>query len=405
MAGVFAHLADDTQTLSQSTRVCRLWWKEDHKYLWRRVQLRDLFRNVRDVARRTQFASIMETISLPADDINLGSTRMLSQPLSFPRLNSITLYKSNLVGVRPSNLQSLIGPSLGSLSLGDTHNPDWRKDENDTAAFFAALMPARATLTSLHLDAAYPSDAENALALAFINGLTAVENLRFGYIAEVLHSTQHPEHFLQMMLSKGRLTALTFPHAVDFTHQSVLIFLAQMGPSWSIPSLQTLSYPIFFSSPAAAQLIARMPNLQHLQLGIEAFSDDLQCLFAAISQLIHLESLYLDINVQQCNLHSCLLVQLAELKQLDSFCLRFRTDPTTVSLSGAQFASFLVGHPRLDSLKLFLGTVKVLYTRGEEETIKTFVAKMEEVEIDDLTLVTQRGLTKCYVETDQENSS
>jgi ribosomal protein L12E/L44/L45/RPP1/RPP2 len=49
--------------------------------------------------------------------------------------------------------------------------------------------------------------------------------------------------------------------------------------------------------------------------------------------------------------------------------------------------------------------VKVLYTRGEEETIKTFVAKMEEVEIDDLTLVTQRGLTKCYVETDQENSS
>jgi hypothetical protein len=391
MASVFTHLADDLQALSQSTRVCRLWWEQGHQYLWRHAELRDLFRKVENVARRTHFASLIETLSFPAHDRTLASEQMLVEPLSFPRLNSITLFKSNLIGVRPANLQSLIGPSLRSLSLEDNHDPDWRVNESETAAFFAALMPARATLTSLHLDAAYRTTAEDALALAFVSGLTAVENLRFGYIAENLHSTQHPEHFLQMMLSKRRLTTLTFPHAVDFTEQSVLIFLAQMGPSWSNLSLRILSYPIFFSSLAAAQLITRMPNLQDLQLGIEAFSDDLQCLFAAISQLVHLESLYLDINVKQCTMDASWLVKLAGLKQLDSFCLRFRRGPTAVSLSGAQFASFLVNHSRLDTLKLFLGTLKVMCTREEEQIINTGMAKIEEVHMDDLILVTQQS--------------
>jgi hypothetical protein len=388
MAGVFTHLADDLHTLSQSTRVCRLWWGEGHKYIWRRVQPRVLFRNVKNVARRNHFASMIETLSFPADDSTLASEQMSSQPLSFPRLNSITLYKSNLIGVRPANLQSLIGPSLRSVSLEFSY--DHSTNESDIVAFLTALLPCCATLTSLHLDLCSAPGSEYALLFALIGGLAAIEDLRLGEIAEELYRKPHAEEFLQLVLIEPRLVKLQYPHVVDITDRSVLVFLAQMGPSWSLPSLTYLHQPVFLSSLAAHRLLPRMPNLQVLELELEAFSDDLQYMFAALSRLLHLESLDLSVNLEQCNMDGALLAQLTELKQLETFWFYFRFPPTTVSLSGAQLASFLVSHPKLNKLMLGLFAVEAVCTHVEEQIINTALAKMEEVQIDDLMLVTQQ---------------
>jgi hypothetical protein len=61
---------------------------------------------------------------------------------------------------------------------------------------------------------------EQALLSALVGGLTAIEHLRLGEVAEILYAFQHAEEFLQLVLTKPRLTSLQFPHVFDITHQS-----------------------------------------------------------------------------------------------------------------------------------------------------------------------------------------
>lgn len=191
-----------------------------------------------------------------------------------------------------------------------------------------------------------------------------------------------------MMLSKSGLTTLTFPHAIDFTHQSVLLFLAQMGPSWSMATLKSLSFPVFFSSIAAAQLLSRMPNLTYLDVRIEALSDDLQPVFDLLSKLEHLQSVELMVAVNHYTMNGSWLAQLS-LKNLNCFWLISHHTPTT-HISGAQLASFLVSHPKLENLKLSLGQVEVPCSPEEKTAIDTCVAKMEEARIGDMMLTVQQ---------------
>jgi hypothetical protein len=65
---------------------------------------------------------------------------------------------------------------------------------------------------------------EQALLSTLIGGLTAIEHLRLGETAEDLYTFQHAEEFLQLVLTKPRLTSLQFPHVVYISHQFALTF-------------------------------------------------------------------------------------------------------------------------------------------------------------------------------------
>jgi hypothetical protein len=70
---------------------------------------------------------------------------------------------------------------------------------------------------------------QQALLSTLIDGITAIEHLRFEEVAENLYTIQNAEEFLQLVLikprrTKPRITSLQFPHVVDITHQSVLTF-------------------------------------------------------------------------------------------------------------------------------------------------------------------------------------
>jgi hypothetical protein len=51
-----------------------------------------------------------------------------------------------------------------------------------------------------------------------------IQHLGLAEVAENLYTTQHAEKFLKLVLTKPRLTSLQFPHVVNITHHSVLIY-------------------------------------------------------------------------------------------------------------------------------------------------------------------------------------
>jgi hypothetical protein len=148
IANVFAHLPDDHRNLSQSSRICRLWWGEGQRQQWRRIELRNLYHYVADVSRRQYLASLVNTIIIFELDTILADE--LLQPLSFPRLHTVNMYSSNLIDVRFVNLESLTVPSLRSLTVQSSII--YSRNERDSVTFYNALMSICASLTSLDLD-------------------------------------------------------------------------------------------------------------------------------------------------------------------------------------------------------------------------------------------------------------
>jgi hypothetical protein len=391
MAGVSTHLVDDPQALSQSTRVCCLWWEEGHQHLYRHAELRDLFRNVRDVARRTYFASIIKSLYFPMDDATLASEQMMVEPLSFPRLRSLTLWRSNLLDARAGNIESLIVPSLRSVALDYSYESDNFVGQVDLGVFLSALLPARATLTLLSLDQFSVSASTGALLSAVIGKLTAIEHLRLGEIAENLCSSEHPEDFLRSVLSRPRLVTLDFPHGVGFPLSAINAFLATMGPRWSIPSLQYLGRPHIESSQAAAYLIDRMPNLRGLTFELEdalgTWSDNLKCVFSSISKLRQLILLDLNVNLADRDMDCSCLPHLVGFHNLETFCFVLEHEGK-VSLSGAQIAAFLSNLPKLNNLLLDFGPLEVPCSPEEKAIIDTAIARIEKVELGGLIFTT-----------------
>jgi hypothetical protein len=367
MANVFAYLTDDRRTLSQSSRVCRLWWSEGQRQQWRRVELRDLYHYVADVSRRQYLASLVTTIVICELHTILADEPL--QPLSFPRLHTVNMYSTNLIDVRAANFESLMVPSLRSLTVESSII--YSRNERDNVTFYNALMPICASLTSLDLDIDVPEHHE-CLAVALLERMTAVKHLRLGHVAEYLHMDMRCEDFLGLLLSKSSLVTLAFPPAVDFDARAVQTFLTRMGPGWSLPSLRELSRPVFLSRMAAPLLLDRLPGLLYLELELEdrigAWGDDLKHIFAALSKLEHLQSLDLHVNVHECDMDGAWLVQLAEVKTLEAITINF-SDPGTVILTGTQLITFLA-MPRLRHVKLDLGPLHVYCSPKEAFVIK-----------------------------------
>jgi len=72
------------------------------------------------------------------DDNSLASDQMKHHPLKFPRLKSITIDQSNLIGVQSANIKSLTMPSLRSLTL-DSKGFEWvQRSERDNEIFLKA---------------------------------------------------------------------------------------------------------------------------------------------------------------------------------------------------------------------------------------------------------------------------
>lgn len=388
IASVFAQLAGDHGSLAQGSRVCRLWWTEGHKQLWRRSQLVHLLL-VKDIDRRRYFASLVEKLTFSPDDNALASTQMEREPLAFSRLATIKMWQSNLADVVPLNIESLIVPSLRTLSI-QPHPISWeRTSEQDDFTFLNALSACLANLTTLRFEIGNSNVEEDQLFTLF-DGLVAVEHLEIGHIAESLFSIPQPEDFLQRMLSKPNLVSLGFPHGCEFTAQSVLIFLNNMGPRWFLPTLRSLSRPVFFCSQAAASLLDRLPNLDYLEIELDGsgWGDNLKYTFTAISKLQHLKSIEIQLNVDDYDMDGSWLVQLAEVKTLGNIWILF-SHPARTTLIGAQFAAFLTGLTKLKHLRLWICSVEVICSPEDKITIDTAIEKIDKCELGELTLTTQ----------------
>lgn len=389
-ACVFEHLTDDIKSVCQSTKVCRLWFLEGYKHLWRHGQLGQLFFYVKDIGRRCHFASLLEELTFHSDDNSLASNQMKLQPLQSARLKSIAINQSNLIGVQPANIKSLIVPSLRFLSL-ESDGFEWaQQSKEDNDIFLDALISHCGTLTTLKFYPIY-TDAERHLVSALIDSLQDIEHLELGYIAEHLHSRDHAEDFLYKVFTKSRLVYLSFPHGCDFTEHSVQLFLATMEPDWTLPSLRYLGRPVFFSSLAAASLLQRLPSLSTLHLTLEGhggWRNSLTHTFAAISKLRQLEKLNLYVNVDDCDMDGSWLGQLSELESLESITLEF-SNPGTVALTGAQLAAFLVGLPRLNYLELDFGRLEVFCSVEEKSAVDSAFARINELDTGDLIITAQ----------------
>jgi hypothetical protein len=127
---IFAQIpAVDSDTSARMTEVCRHWWTVGHRYVWGQSfnQLRGLVLHVNDPARRAYFASQVKHIHIePADDTLTDDQNILSE-LEFPRLESISLYLSNIKEMKSENIEALMVPSLRSFTL-NVCDLKWRDD-------------------------------------------------------------------------------------------------------------------------------------------------------------------------------------------------------------------------------------------------------------------------------------
>ena len=390
-ASVFEHLGDDSRTVYRGMRVCRLWWSEGHKRLWRGARLDDLYSHVQEVERRLYFSRYVESLTIPSGDSILSNGQMDLQSLDLRRLKSLLMHQTNLINIHPPNIASLIVPSLRSLTFRYDSIYVQGQTDRECIIFLNALMPVCHKLTTLDLDLNC-SGALLPLLVRLFTRLSAIEHLEIGDLAEDLHSHMHGQDILRLMLNRPRLVTLGFSHAVDFAEHAVQALLAGMGAYWSLPSLQSLSRPVFFSSRAAALLLHRLPNLKCLEFELEEFhgswGDTLEQTFDALSQLKQLDALELQIAVGECNLNGTWLVRLAGLKKLECLALLFDTDPK-VNLTGAQLAALLSGLPRLISLVLHMGTFEVSCSVDEKSTIDTAFARIKRLDLGGLTITTQ----------------
>jgi hypothetical protein len=351
---IFAQIpAADSDTSARMTEVCRHWWTVGHRFVWGQSfnQLRGLVLHVNDPARRAYFASKVKHIHIePADDTLTDDQNILSE-LEFPRLESISLYLSNIEEMRSENIEALMVPSLRSFTLG-VCDLKWRDDseyeeeeferereddrEKDATILLNALMICRASLTTLHLsfDGNLPERVEPLL-LRLLSGLTAIEHLDLAWISETIIETGDPvvDNFLSRV---GR----------DWSISSLRII--NSGADWSTFVNQNTSAPYFGSSLAAARFVDRLPNLEHLSIGIQdsrrvpgapTSGDDVKYIFDSISKLEHLKTLQLTIYVDHGVANGEWLVQLGNLKNLESLVLDVRR-PSTISLTGAHLACF-----------------------------------------------------------------
>jgi hypothetical protein len=382
---VFSHVPlNESRTATRMTEVCRLWYSVGREHVWREFdgQLRGLVLNVTDQARRYYFASLFRTIYIPPGDYILGNTNNRLQSLRFPRLESIHMHLSNLVGIRSENIEALIVPSLRSFRL--EHCPeDYRGDiEEDSEVLLNAMINGCASLRTLSLDFGYkiPEEAETLL-LNLLDGITAIEHLDIGQPGDNMFRDYPAEDLLQRLLAnKQNLVSICFPGNGRFSDQEVDTFLGRMGPDWSIPSLRSITpghdyigprghtetrAPNFESSEAAARMLDRMPNLEHLHLVLwkgrpGQWGDSLKHVFASISRLEHLKVLDLKIDAPTAEVRGEWLIQLGKLPSLERLILDVSVSPGVVDMTGIHLACLLADAPNLHDLYLDFGKEIVL---------------------------------------------
>lgn len=249
-------------------------------------------------------------------------------------------------------------------------------------------------MTTLHIQ----QDCDDSVAPVvwkILDVITAIENLHFGDLAEILHAIYRPEEFLRKLLSnKPKLATVSFTHGVDFSDREIDSFLARMGSNWSIPSLREFGRPTFCSGPAATRLIGRMPNLEDLIFTVRdrmgVMSNSIERVFAFMPLLRSLGSLELRFIGNGCKFDGSWLAQLGTLRALDTFVLEL-IPPGAVTVTGTQLMSFLTSLPKLKYLALYLGTVVTLCSAEEELAIESVLAKIHQVYIGGLTFAVQQA--------------
>lgn len=372
-------------------QVCCLWWSEGHKQLWRHARLSDLYTHIKEADRRAYFSRYIKTVTLQLGDTMLASRQMALQPVVLECLESVNMHKSNLVNVEVANIESLIRPSLRSVTIKGGWSPGPRPTDRDIVVLLDTLLSSCNTLTTLDLDIDY-SNTVGLVLRGLLATLTAIEHLKLGEVADFLHSSMPGQDFLRLLLSKPRLVTLDFPHGADFNDHDVQPFLTGMSADWSLPSLRSLSRPVFFDHQAAISLLRRLPNLEILELELEDYhgdwTDDLEHTFDALSQLKHLKVLEVQVAVNECNLHGSWLVKLTALRELECLSLLFDKQPE-IFLTGAQLLTLLTGLPRLHYLDLPLRGFELSCSVDEKIAIEAALARIYEVGISDFIITTQ----------------
>ncbi|CAD0095897.1 unnamed protein product [Aureobasidium mustum] len=376
-------------SLAQATEVCRQWWEEGHHLLWRKIQVRDLLFYVRDPARRSYYASLVEELVFEPDDHVLSTTRMANASLSFPRLQSVRLNETNILNVRHENLSSLLTSTLRLLSFhGDAEVYHPTRDRDDQV-LFNSLLARCGSLVTLKFDT-WCHDSKWPTNLSIVERSTSIEHLTLGYVLERIMANHPPDDTLHKLFNKPRLVSLSFPQGVDVSQTAVDTLLATMGRKWLLPSLRLLRKPGFDCGMAAARLIGCLPNLVDLSFSITRWDIDLEYAFIAVGMLENLQTLDMDINIYNGDLDGSWLIHLAGLKHLKWLWLEF-DEPGTISLTGTQLAYFLTGLPKLEILSLAFGSPVVSCLPVEKTTIERAIARIATVNIEDMTFVTQEA--------------
>jgi hypothetical protein len=406
----------DTDTTTRMTEVCRHWWTVGHRYVWGQSfgQLRGLVLNVNDPARRAYFASLVKHVHVQPGDQILADSRTTLQQLEFPRLESVHLDLSNIEDMRAANIEALMVPSLRPFTLGKS-NLAWHGDrEADSVTLLNALMLRRASLRTLSLEFhTQLPESMGALLLELLKGTTAIEHLDLARVSGTALDSTSPVDLLHALLNnKQRLVSLRLPVQATFRKNEVDAFLNRVGPDWSMPSLRIMelsdgSRGTMFrltrtptSTLAAAQLLDRLPNLEQLSIRlldraefwqVPSSGDNVKYILDSVSKLQHLKVLELEIDIDDCDLDGERLMQLDNLKDLESLLLWVRV-PRSVLVTGVQILCLLNDLPKLKDLTLRLYTPRVVCSPDIKIAIEGALAKIGRVNNGEMTFVTQDPL-------------
>ena len=133
-----------------------------------------------------------------------------------------------------------------------------------------------------------------------------------------------------------------------------------------------------------------MPNLEELAIVFEGeeepvWSDQLACVFDALSKLKHLKKLEMDVMVPHANFRGEWLTQLVTLTDLEHVEIDLQF-PSEVSITGAHMVRFLTSLPRLKRLDLDLDGYEVYCSAEEKDAIEDALGNIEEVGLFDMPL-------------------
>jgi len=429
---IFSYLQPtDGRTAAATTQVNRLWRRVGTPRLWRQSegQLSGLVRNVSDPVRRQMYADAVRQIHILPGDLILANNQNILERLDFPRLESITYYTSNTLIARPNNIRALMVPTLRSMRLGEYVDDPLNaqiffgepeelarltgdEEHDDRPDLLNALSTVCAQLTTLTLPVL--NNTADALVLDLLDKLEAIEHLDLGGVSRGIVRDAPSDVLLYKLLGdKQKLITLSPPTCCEFDSAGCQAFLHRVGPNWSLPSLRSIipgqkhfvgmeellrtrKAPTFLCSMPAARVLSGMPNLERFHLTVVVTPDpasaaSLKPMIASISKMTQLKELVLNIDSLDHGMDGDLFVQLGELSNLETLTVSIWLLRGPLSLNGTQLAAFLAGVPKLKKLKLALDKLDVSCTSVAKTAIDAAIARIEEVDLDQITFITEEA--------------